>query len=150
MEAVMNADPATYDTPPVNERGRFVDPNADADERSFSLLGHLTVIGHVIVPFLAIIAPIVMYNTKKSSSPFAADPLREAINFQLTLILYSVVLPIVVAIFGVLTLGIGLLLLIPVAFLPHILGLVGVIQASIAANRGEFYRYPMTIRFLSA
>ena len=40
------------------------------------------------------------------------------------------------------------MLLIPAALLPYIVGVIGMIQASIAANRGEFYRYPMTFRFL--
>jgi uncharacterized Tic20 family protein len=29
-----------------------------------------------------------------------------------------------------------------------VLALVGMVQATIAANRGEFYRYPMTFRFI--
>ena len=88
-----------------------------------------------------------MYHAKKEDGPFAADHLKEAVNFQITLILYSILLPIVITIFGVLTLGIGLVLLIPAAILPYALGVIGVILASIAANRGEYYRYPMTIRF---
>ncbi|MEQ8769004.1 MAG: DUF4870 domain-containing protein [Phycisphaerales bacterium] len=144
----MPADATQFDAPPVNDRGRYFDPDVPDDEKTFGLLGHLSVLGHLIVPVVAIITPIVLYSMKKKEAPFAADHLREAINFQITLILYSVVLPIVVTIFGVLTLGIGLLLLIPVAFLPYILGLVGVIMASMAAQRGEYYRYPMTIRFL--
>ena len=35
-----------------------------------------------------------------------------------------------------------------IAFVPTIVAIVGMIQASIAANRGEFYRYPMTFRFV--
>ena len=147
MEAVMPADRHAQRAP-VNERGRYVEPDLADDEKTMSLLGHLSVIGHLIVPVLAIIAPIVMYNVKKKDSPFAADHLREAINFQITLLLYSTVLPIVVTLFGALTLGLGLVLLAPVLVLPYVLGLIGVIMGSLAANRGEYYRYPMTIRFL--
>ncbi len=149
MGFAMPADASDYVPPPVNERGRYTDPDATDDERTFSLLGHLSVLGHMVVPGLAIIAPIVMYNVKKKESPFAADHLREAINFQITLLLYSTVLPIVATIFGVLTLGIGLILLVPIAVLPYVLGVIGVIMGSMAAQRGEFYRYPMTLRFLS-
>jgi len=129
-----------YRTPPVNERGRAYDPDATDDERTFALLMHLTLLAHVVLTGLAIIAPIIMWNIKKESSPFLDDHGREAINFQITLIIYSIlVIPI-----AIITCGIGALLM----FLPYILGIIGMIQGSIAANRGEFYRYPMCFRFV--
>ncbi|GJM18933.1 MAG: membrane protein [Phycisphaeraceae bacterium] len=147
MEAAMHADRFEADlnaAPPVNERGRVVDADAPDDERTFGMLGHLSVLGHLVISGFAIIVPIVMYQSKKKDAPFAADHLREAINFQISLIIYTVAL----AIFSVVTIGIGLILAAPLGVGVYILGLIGVIQASMAANRGEYYRYPMTIRFL--
>ncbi len=144
MGIAMPADATEFDTTPVNERGRYYDPETTDDERTFALLGHLSVLGHVVIAGLAIIAPIIMYNTKKESA-FAADHLREAINFQISLILYNVLL----VVFTIVTLGAGIILAIPLGLGLNVLALVGMIMASLAAQRGEYFRYPMTVRFLS-
>lgn len=126
---------------PVNERGRIVDPSATQDQRTYSLLMHLSVLGLSMIGPFAILIPIIMWQVKKDESPFIDDHGREAVNFQISLMIYSVVL---------------LLLLIPtlgIAFIGFwalpVLGLVGMIMAMIATNRGEYFRYPMTLRFLS-
>jgi uncharacterized Tic20 family protein len=139
---------AEHRPPPVNERGRAYDPDTTDDERTYALFMHLSLMAHLVLTFFAIAIPIVMWQTKKESSPFLDDHGREALNFQISILIWAIVLPILVAIVGVLTCGIGLILLIPAALLPYILGLIGMIQAAMAANRGEFYRYPMTFRFV--
>jgi len=133
---------------PINENGRAYAPGLADDEKSWAMFAHLGLLGHAILPGISIGIPIVIWLSKRADSDFIDDHGREAVNFQITLFLYSVVLPVVVGLFGILTCGIGLLLLIPVAFLPYVLGIVGMIMASVAANRGEFFRYPMTFRFI--
>jgi uncharacterized Tic20 family protein len=129
-----------YRAPPVNERGRAYDPDATDDERTFALFIHLTLLGHVVLSLIALIAPIVMWQIKKDQSPFLDDHGREAVNFQLSLIILSILLiPI-----GIITCSAGFFLYIPL----YVLALVGMVQAAMAANRGEFYRYPMTFRIL--
>lgn len=126
---------------PVNERGRIVDPLVTHDQRTYTLLMHLSVLGLSMIGPFAILIPIVMWQIKKSESPFIDDHGREAVNFQITLMVYSVVLLLLL----VPTLGIAF---IGIWGLP-VLGLVGMIMAMVAANRGEYFRYPMTLRFLS-
>jgi hypothetical protein len=129
-----------YRPPPVNARGRAYDPDATDDERTYALFMHLTLLGHVVVSLLAIIAPVIMWQVKKDQSPFLDDHGREAVNFQLSLIILSILLiPI-----GIITCSAGFFLYIPL----YVLAIVGMIQAAIAANRGEFYRYPMTFRIV--
>lgn len=126
---------------PMNERGRVYDPDAPDSERTYAMLLHLSLLAHLVLSGFAIIVPLVMWLMKKDESPFVDDHGREAINFQLSLIVLSLLLiPI-----GILTCSAGFFLYIPL----YVLALVGMIQAAMAANRGEFYRYPMTIRFLS-
>jgi uncharacterized protein len=126
--------------PPINERGRAFDPDVTSDERTYALMMHLSLLAHIVLTGFAIIVPIIMWNMKKDESPFLDDHGREAVNFQISLIIYSIIwIPI-----GILTCGIGFILVL----LPYILGIVGMIQAAAAANRGEFYRYPMTFRFI--
>ncbi|RMH25124.1 MAG: DUF4870 domain-containing protein [Planctomycetota bacterium] len=64
------------------------------------------------------------------------------------MIIYSVALPLIAGIIGALTCGIGFILMVPAVAGPYILGLIGMIMAAMAANRAEFYRYPMTFRFI--
>ncbi len=132
-----------HPSPPVNERGRAYDPDTTAEERSFALWMHLSLLAHIILSVIAIAIPIIMWQVKKDQSPFLDDHGREAVNFQISLLIWSVVFTVVAIPLGFLTCGVGFV----VAFVPYVLGIVGMIQASSAANRGEFYRYPMTIRF---
>ena len=131
--------------PPVNEQGRAYDPDASNDERTYAMFMHLTLLGHIPLSGLAIIAPFIMWNIKKEESPFLDDHGREAVNFQITLIIYSILFIILAVPITLLTCGVGALL----AFLPAVLGLIGMIKAAIAAHKGEFYRYPMTFRFFN-
>lgn len=74
---------------------------------------------------------------------------REALNFQLSLIIYFAI-GIVVGIIALVTLvGIPLAVLI-FAFLGVLLlaEVVFAILASLAASRGEFYRYPLSIELI--
>lgn len=125
----------------VNGSGRMVDPDCTADERTYALMMHLSVLGHLLIPPFAIIAPIVMWQSKKTQSPFIDDHGREAVNFQISLLLYTLIFTVI----GFVTCGLGW----AVGALVYVLGLVGMILAATAANRGEFFRYPMTIRMLS-
>lgn len=133
----------------VNERGRWVDDTCTADDRTFAMFTHLTLLAHMAIPFVAVIIPILMWMNKKDTSPYIADHGREAVNFQLSLMLYSIILPIIAIPIGLLLFVVGVAITVPIAAVfPYVLGLVGMILAAMAANRGEMYRYPMTIRFL--
>jgi uncharacterized Tic20 family protein len=133
----------------VNDRGRAVDLNVTEDERTWALFAHLSLLAHLVLPLVSIIAPIIIWVTKKETSRFLDDHGRECVNFQITLLIYSVVLPIAAAIIGAITCGVGAILLLPALALPYVLGLIGMIMGALAANRGEYYRYPMTIRFFN-
>ncbi len=122
---------------PVNARGRLYDPTVTDDERTWALFIHLSLLAHVVLTLFAFAIPLVMWLVKKDKSSFID---AEAINFQISLAILSVLLiPI-----GILTCSAGFFLYIPL----YVLALVGMIQATMAANRGEFYRYPMTFRFI--
>ena len=133
----MNA--TAFAMPPNASQPRFVDQGATPDERTYALFNHLTlVLFHLGVPLAA---AIIMWIAKRKQSPFLDDHGREAVNFQISLLIYAIALvPL-----GLLTCTIGWLLYLPL----YALAIYGCIMASIAANRGEYYRYPATIRLLS-
>lgn len=133
-----------YRTPPVNERGRAYDPDVTDDERTYALLMHLSLMAHLFLTLIAFGIPLIMWLVKKEESPFLDDHGREAVNFQISLLIWSIIFTIAAVPISILTCGVGVV----VAFIPTVVAVVGMIQASVAANRGEFYRYPMTFRFV--
>ncbi len=122
----------------INGDDRLVDPHAQEWEKIYSLFMHLSLLVHGAFPI--VIPAVVMWLIKRDKSPFVDDHGREAINFQISLIIYNLA----AGVFGFVTCGIGWFMFAPI----YILGLVGITLASIAAGKGQFYRYPMNIRFL--
>lgn len=118
------------------------------DDKTYAVLMHLSVLAHLVLPYISLAIPIIMWLTRKDRSVFIDDHGREAINFQISVTIYSLVLPIIGVIIMFLTLGLGVILLIPLVFLPYVLAIVGMVMAIVRTNKGEYFRYPMTIRFL--
>ncbi|HZK59589.1 MAG TPA: DUF4870 domain-containing protein [Cryobacterium sp.] len=104
-----------------------------ADEKLWATLIH---IGGILFGFLpALIGYIVL----KDRGPFIRAHAQTALNFQITLMVAYVV-------GGILTvILVGFLVL----FAAWLLSIVFGIMAALAANRGEYYAYPMTIKFVS-
>ena len=75
---------------------------------------------------------------KKDSSPIVDAHGKEAVNFNLSFLIYGIVS------FVLLFVLIGLLLLPVVGIAWFVLAIIGTMKAS----AGEFYRYPATIRFI--
>jgi uncharacterized protein len=107
----------------------------DSDQRMWATLAHIS---GLLFGFLG---PLVIYLVTKERGRFVRSQSLEALNFQITLAI-AVVVGVVL---GIATLGIGFLLL-P---LVGVAALVLMILAAIAANRGEEYRYPFTLRLVS-
>ena len=85
---------------------------------------------------LSILAPLILWLTRRKSSSFNDDHGREVMNFVLSFALWHFVTALTV---------VGLVLW-PVLW---IVAIVGNIRGAIAAGNSEFFRYPMTVRFLS-
>lgn len=91
-----------------------------------------------------VVAALVVWLLCRDRSEFAAEHARDALNFNLSMFLYAVA----GLIFAVFTLGIGLIIVVP---LWVVLGLAWVVLSIVAgfkAYDGERYRYPLTIRFV--
>jgi uncharacterized Tic20 family protein len=116
----------------------FVDDQASSSERTYALFNHLTLLFvHFGVP---VIPALVMWLIRKADSPFLDDHGKEAVNFQISLILHAII----IFALGFVTCFVAWLLYFPL----WALGIYGSIMAAIAANKGEFYRYPMSIRLI--
>ncbi len=110
------------------------------DARMWAMWCHLgALVGYILIPFGSILAPAVIWLMKRESDPFIDAHGREALNFQVTLLMYFVVAAILILVV------VGLVLL-PILYIG---GVILTIHAAIHANDGRPYRYPFTIRMFN-
>ena len=114
-------------------------PAPGQDEKMWAMLCHLSaLIACIGIPFGNIIGPLVVWLIKKDQMPFVDDQGKEALNFQISVIIYAIVSAILIVVV------IGIFLLIAVG----IFWLVMIVVAGVKANGGQAYRYPLCIRLL--
>jgi uncharacterized Tic20 family protein len=119
--------------------------NARDDSRNFALAAHLSALLSIFFVGFSFIGPLVIYLAKKDD-PFVRGHAAEALNFNLSFLLYAVILGIVGVILLIVLVGILVLL----ALLPlGLLWLVLICVAAAKAGSGQTYRYPLTIRFVN-
>ena len=124
--------------PPINPPSG-VEMNAEA--RNWGMFCHLAgFAGYVVpIPGANILGPLVVWQMKKDQIPFVDFCGKEALNFQITLFIALVVSAVLcIALIG--------FLLLPVVL---VYGVVMKILAAIKAANGEYYRYPLTLRFVT-
>jgi uncharacterized Tic20 family protein len=112
--------------------GRY-GPRPGTDDTSMAMLSHLLGL------LASWIGPLIIYLLKKDESPYVRDQAAEALNFQITMFIGYFVAGILTIVF------IGILLL-PIVW---IVSLIFHIQAAMATNKGERYRYPFAIRLIT-
>lgn len=118
---------------------------ASAEERQWGLFGHLAALTGLFTGGIGnIVGPLVIWLIKKDTMPFAADQAREALNFNITLLLVGVVLFLITLV----TFGLGALLTAPLGIVIGIAWLVLTIIGAMKANDGVAYRYPFALRLV--
>jgi uncharacterized protein len=122
------------DAPPPPPQSPYTasQPLSQSDEKLWSTLTH---IGGIFFGFLV---PLITYLVFKDRGAFIRHHTSQALNFQLTLLIAYIVCSILFFVI------IGFFLIAAVA----IVAIVFPILAAVAANKGEWYRYPLTIPFL--
>ena len=106
---------------------------------------HLTALAGALTGGVAsFVGPLVIWLIRREDDAFASDHALEALNFNLMVL--GVV--IVGGIMGIGTLGLGFLIIAPLILILAVLWLIWTIQATMAASRGETYRYPLSIRLV--
>lgn len=116
--------------------GRVTEVGVNSTDRYFAVAVHLSPLANFIGLFpLAFFGPLVLWLIRKDESAFVEDHGREMLNFMLSFCVWHVIL--VLTVIGA--------LLVPVLW---IVTLVSVVRAAVAAGRGEYFRYPVTFRWL--
>ena len=111
---------------------------SDPTERQWGMFTHLAALSLFIgVPFGNVVGPLIIYLIKKDEFEFVNDQGKEVLNFQITWSLILLVSAILIFV------GIGILLLVGFGIAWFVLVIVG----TVAANNGQYYRYPFTFKF---
>ncbi len=121
-----------------------------AEERNWAMAAHLSALaGGLLSGFFGglgvFVGPLVVWLIKKDTMPFVDEQGKEALNFNITCAIAFLIL----LVFSVMTLGIGLLLTIPLWVAIGIFWLVVTIIATVKVSNGEHYRYPIALRLIS-
>lgn len=131
-----------FDAPPEEEhevptQGEVV--VSGREERLWGMACHLSGAAVITcIPFANVLAPFVVWMLKREDYSFVNTEGEEAVNFQLTMFIAMVIGYILTAIFW------GFL---PVLIAVVVVDVVFVLIASMKANEGESYRYPLAYRF---
>ncbi len=126
--------PPAPENEPAPSEGASASSEVSKDARTMALLAHLLGV------FTSFLVPLIIWLVKKDDDAFIEDQAKEALNFQITIIIAWVGL----AVLSVVTLGFGVFLF-PLLYL-YIL-IFGIL-AALKSNEGKKYRYPATIRLI--
>lgn len=145
----------------------------DNHQKNIATFIHLSTFSRFLIPLGNFIGPITLWIINREKSEFVNAHGKQAINFQISIFLYAVILGTLSIPFFVFSLFSGLdfidfngfhdfhinigkpspLLYIGgglgvIAFIGFILELVFIIKASLKARDGEPFQYPLTINFI--
>ena len=88
------------------------------------------------------IAALIVWMLVRDKSAFATEHAKEAVNFNLSMFIYAAIAVLLV----VFTLGIGLIVALPMWLVLALAWIVCTLLAAFKAYDGQPYRYPITIR----
>ncbi len=145
----------------------------DTHNKNLATFIHLSTFSRFIIPFGNFIGPIVLWAANKEKSEFVDQHGKQAINFQISVLLYAIIIGTISVPFFIFKLFNGMdvvdfhgfndfhinvgqpspLLYIggglgALAVIGFILELVFIVKASLSARDGQLYKYPLTINFL--
>lgn len=145
----------------------------DNHHKNIATFIHLSTFLRFIIPFGNFIGPLILWVANKDKSPFIDAHGKQIINFQISILLYSLIIGAITIPFFIFSFFNGIdfidfhgfsdfhfnirrpspLLYFTgalggLAIIAFILEIVFIIKASLKARDGELYKYPITINFL--
>lgn len=107
-------------------------------ERDWSMFCHLSAFAGYFFPFGGILGPLICWVSRKDESEWVNLNGKASLNFQISMLLYTILLiPLCFIIVGI-----------PLLIALGVLEVVCVIVASIRAAKGEVFKYPISIPFI--
>lgn len=99
----------------------------------------LAIVTHLLGLFTNFIGALVMFLIIDDGKPFAKEHAKEALNFQITVLIASalsgILVIIIIGIFGLIAISLA--------------NIIFSIMAAVAASNNQDYRYPVSIRFIN-
>jgi uncharacterized protein len=115
-----------------------MDETLESTDRTWAAMAHALALVGYVVPFVNLIAPLIIYLTRGKESELVSEHARESLNFQLTQLVLSMVFAVLAFV------GVGCLLLV----VQMVFEVICVVRASLAARDGRDYLYPLTLRIV--
>jgi len=102
------------------------------------MLCHLSAFAGFFFPFGGVIGPLICWLTKRDESSWINENGKASLNFQLSMLLYMIlVIPLCFILIGI-----------PLIIFLGVLKVICIIIASVKAPKGELFRYPLVIPFI--
>ena len=120
------------------------------EERTWGAISHAGAVVAMICSagFLGFLASIAVYVVHKDRGPFVRAHAANSINVQISMFIWLVVATVLYVVLGIVTLGIGFVVFLPVFLVPPVVaGILHVIGA-VKAYNGEWWNPPMTPQFV--
>lgn len=134
-------DPHAPYTPVEPGSVRPVHGLVDSQDRNLALLAHLSGCLGIAVGFVpGFVGPLVIWLLQKDKSSFVEQEAKEALNYQITLLILTVVFIAVTFM--------SCWMLFPLLFVPALLQVVFGIVATVSVANGNAYRYPFNLRLI--
>lgn len=118
----------------VSQNGRLRDVALTSNQRNTAVAMHLSPLSFLIIGPFALAVPLLLWLVTRENGPFEDDHGREMTNLSITALLVAAL---------ILT-GIGAIFTV----IWYLVMIVNMVRGSVAASNGEFFRYPMTLRFI--
>lgn len=109
------------------------------EESTWGMAAHMSALSGIIFPLGLVLGPLAVWLFKRKDSSFVDSNAKEALNFQITVLIISFVLVVLSAaasFFAILAIIVG------------IAGLGFAIYGGLQAKKGESYTYPFALRLV--
>ncbi|WP_077132195.1 DUF4870 domain-containing protein [Spirosoma montaniterrae] len=113
-------------------------PLNQSDERMWAMLAHLSALTGLFTVVGSVVGPLIVWQVQKERSAFVDFHGKEALNFNITIAIASAIS------FVLFLLLVGFVLI----WIVGAVWLIFTLIAAVKANNGEYYRYPLTFRFV--
>ena len=113
--------------------------SSDMDQRNWAMFTHFSALLGIVSGVGFILGPLVLWLIKKDQMPLVNEAGKEAVNFQLTMLIAFLVAWVLMLML------IGFLLMPLVVVFDVVMSIIAAVQTS----NGTRYRYPLTIRFIN-
>ena len=129
---------STADTPIPSEPVETSPGELTKDEKMWAMFAHLSSILTSYVLALGFLGPLIIWLIKKDQSKFVDYHGKEALNFQLNMLVYVLISVALICVV------VGIVLLIAIGIYVIVMPII----AGLNANSGQYYRYPLIYRVI--